>query len=592
VLDVDDDASIAQDRPRRVIAAPAPLYQPGAYEAQRRFDLGHANVASQVVPVEYPEPSTLREALVTNEASEWISATRSELSAHRKNGTWSVVDSLPKGRSAIPSRFVFKVKRGPDGGVLKWKCRLVAKGFKQRPFLDYQATFSPTLRTSTFRMLCAVACQTSMAFHSMDVCTAFLVPPLKEEIYMRLPEQALVNEHLPDYQSSSLVRLNKTLYGLVQSPREFYLHLSKILAGMGFTQSSQDPCLWLCVRGGRLICAIAFYVDDVCVVCEEEKMQGFKSALQHNFDMTDGGEISWFLGVQVRRDMTAGTFALDQSAAINRLLAQHSMADCAPVSTPMDGRLPVDNAPMDQEERNFMAGKPYRALVGSLLYLLFTRPDVAYAVNQLTRHLQDPRQCHWTAAMRVLKYLRGTVDLCLCFRREDEGNPVTLVGYADADWAGDIASRRSTTGYVFLLCGAAVSWKTKLQTSVALSTCEAELMALSDAGREAIWLKRMSGELVQHFASGPVPINEDNQAARQLVQDQRFSERTKHVALRHFFVREEVGKGTITVPYCPTNLMVADLLTKALQRVTFERLRAMLGLISLKSAGGDTKPKH
>ena len=582
-----DGGSVAGDRPRRVPAAPAPVYQPGACEAQRRHDREQlANVAVQ--PEGDMEPVSLRAALATDAATEWLSATRSELSAHRKNGTWSVVSSLPRGRSAIPSRFVFKVKRGPDGGILKYKCRLVAKGFRQRPLLDYQATFSPTLRTSTFRMLCALACQLSLSFHQMDVSTAFLVPPLKEEIYLRLPEQDLVDQNLPEYQSSPLVRLNKTLYGLVQSPREFYLHLSKILVGMGLTQSAQDPCLWLCVRKGRLVCAIAFYVDDICVVCVEEEIQDFKSALQRNFEMTDGGQISWFLGVQVRRDVVAGTFALDQSAAISRLLVQHSMSECAAVSTPMDARLPVDTSPVGQEERIFMLGKPYRALVGSLLYLLFTRPDLAYAVNQLTRHLADPRRCHWTAALRVLKYLRGTVDLSLCFRREEE-TPLTLVGYADASWGECVASRRSTTGYVFLLCGAAISWKTKLQTSVALSTCEAELMALSDAGREAIWLRRMSGELVQHFSSEPVPIHEDNQAARLLVQDQRFSERTKHVALRHFFVREEVGNGTITVPYCPTNLMVADIFTKALQRVAFERFRTMLGLVSPKPTSGDPK---
>ena len=289
-----DGGSVAGDRPRRVPAAPAPVYQPGAFEAQRRHDREQlANVAVQ--PEGDMEPVSLRAALATDAATEWLSATRSELSAHRKNGTWSVVSSLPRGRSAIPSRFVFKVKRGPDGGILKYKCRLVAKGFRQRPLLDYQATFSPTLRTSTFRMLCALACQLSLSFHQMDVSTAFLVPPLKEEIYLRLPEQDLVDQHLPEYQSSPLVRLNKTLYGLVQSPREFYLHLSKILVGMGLTQSAQDPCLWLCVRKGRLVCAIAFYVDDICVVCVEEEIQDFKSALQRNFEMTDGGEISWFL---------------------------------------------------------------------------------------------------------------------------------------------------------------------------------------------------------------------------------------------------------------------------------------------------------
>jgi len=243
----------------------------------------------------------------------------------------------------------------------------------------------------------------------------------------------------------------------------------------------------------------------------------------------------------------------------------------------MDARLIIDTSPLEQEERTFMLGKPYRALVGSLLYLLFTRPDITFSVNQLTRHLDNPRRSHWTAALRLLKYLRGTATLTLHYQRQEESS-FSLVGYSDSDWGGCTTTRKSTTGYAFLLCGAAISWKTKLQPSVALSTCEAELMALSEAGREAIWLRCMSDELAQRFASDPVPINEDNQAARLLVQDRRFSERTKHVALRHFFVREEVGNGTIIVPYCPTHLMIADILTKALQRVIFERLRSMLGL--------------
>ena len=462
-------------------AAPAPVYQPGAFEAQRRHDQGRlADVTA--VQLDDPEPVSLRAALQTDTMAEWLTATRSELSAHRKNGTWTVISALPPGRSAIPSRFVFKIKHGPAGEILKYKCRLVAKGFRQRPFLDYNATYAPTLRTSTFRMLCALACQHSLLFHTLDVSTAFLVPPLREELYLRLPEQDLVNQHLPDYHSASLVRLNKTLYGLVQSPREFYLHLSKVLGTMDLKQSSQDPCLWLCVRKGQLICAIAFYVDDICVVCVEEEIQAFKSALQRNFQMTGGDEISWFLGVRVRRDVAAGTFALDQSAAILRLLAQYSMADCAPVSTPMDARLIIDTSPLEQEERTFMLGKPYRALVGSLLYLLFTRPDITFSVNQLTRHLDNPRRSHWTAALRLLKYLRGTATLTLHYQRQEESS-FSLVGYSDSDWGGCTTTRKSTTGYAFLLCGAAISWKTKLQPSVALSTCEAELMALSIGGR-------------------------------------------------------------------------------------------------------------
>jgi hypothetical protein len=376
------------------------------------------------------------------------------------------------------------------------------------------------------------------------------------------------------------------LYGLVQSPREFYLHFTKVITKMGFTQSGLDPCLWLKVEHGRLVAAIAIYVDDCAIAAISREIPGIKAALQRSFSMTDGGPISWFLGVQLRRDTSAGTLTLDQSAAINRLLSRYSMGDCAPVSIPMDTRLARVSEAIPQEERVFMQNKNYRALVGSLLYLLFTRPDIAYSVNQLTRHLHDPRRCHWVAAIRVLKYLRGTIDLVLCFRREEESSLASIVGWTDADWGMDTETRRSTTGFVFMICGAAISWKTKLQSVVALSTCEAELISLSEASREAIWLKRLGIELMLPSASTPIVINEDNQAALQIVRDHRFSERTKHVALHHFFVRGEVANENLAVQYCSTDKMIADIMTKPLLRVAFQRLRTLLGLIFLSPTKG------
>lgn len=407
---------------------------------------------------------------------------------------------------------------------------------------------------------------------------------------MRLPEQNLIDEALPDFMSDAVVRLNKCLYGLVQSPREFFKHFSAVLKKIGFTQSTMDPCLWLKHHLGKLIAAIAIFVDDAAIAAAEGEVANIKLALQQNFDMTDGGPISWFLGVRLNYDVAAGSMSLDQGAAISRLLSQFNMSDCSPVSTPIETRLTRDPTVMGQEERIFMQNKDYRGLVGSTLYLLFTRPDMTYAVNQLTRHVNDPRRAHWLAAMRVLKYLRGTINLALHYQREEEP-AAGIIGYSDADWGGDTETRRSTTGFVFLLCGGAVSWKTKLQTSVALSTCEAELMALSDAAREAIWLRQLAIELQLPSSSEPVLINEDNQAALQLVRDQRFSERTKHVALRHFFAREQVAEGTIAVDYCSTERMVADIFTKPALRVLFERLCALLGLRQPANSKKGTGPK-
>lgn len=392
---------------------------------------------------------------------------------------------------------------------------------------------------------------------------------------MRLPEQDLINEVLPDYKTDAVVRLNKCLYGLVQSPREFFLHFSGVLTKIGFDQSKYDPCLWLKVKNGTLVAAIAIFVDDCSIAASASEVSAIKRDLQLNFEMTDGGPISWFLGVRINYDPERGHMALDQGAAIARLLEHYYMQHCTTVSTPIETRLVGDPTEMTQEESIYMQNKNYRALVGSMLYLLFTRPDIAYAVNQLARHLNNPRRVHWLAALRVLKYLKGTSEYSLNYQRQEEP---TLVAYSDADWAGDINTRRSTTGFVFTLCGAAVAWRTKLQTSVALSTCEAELMALSDTTREAVFLRQLASELQLPHAHEPTTINEDNQAALQVVKDHRFSERTKHVAIRHFFVREKVAEGTIKVEYCSTDQMIADIFTKPLQRILFDRLRAKLGL--------------
>jgi hypothetical protein len=286
------------------------------------------------------DPSSLEAAVNTPQRAEWLAAVASELESHRKNGTFSTVAALPRGRSAIPARWVFKVKRGPDGEILKYKARLVAKGFRQRPFIDYDATFAPTLRSTTFRLLCSVAVSHQLALHQMDVSTAFLVPALDYEIYMVMPEQSLVDAHLPAYKRSPVVKLDKALYGLVNSPRLWFQHLSRTLKEMDFTQSTADPCLWVRAPSaslGRAMAAIAIFVDDCAIAAPEADIDAIKRQLTTRYEMTDGGPISWFLGVHISRDVNS--LSMSQSAAIMSLLAEYNMEDCRTVSTPAESVL-------------------------------------------------------------------------------------------------------------------------------------------------------------------------------------------------------------------------------------------------------------
>ena len=564
----------------RVTAAPA-AYDPSAYRAQRLHDVIHqaaiamANVAVTPPPPGYVEPRSAKAALASREAPRWVEALRSELKSQVENGTYSHVAQLPPGRTAIPSRFVFKIKLDADGRVDKFKARLTAKGFMQKSGLDYSETFSATLRFTTFRLWAADSHARGFARLQLDAVTAFLVPRVEEEIFMRFPDYEELKSVLPELvPAGPYVRLEKGLPGLKQSGRIWFRHLDNTLKDIGFTPSTADPCLYTKVVAGAIVATVAVMVDDLAIAAPAGDLPTIKKQLCSVYKMTDKGPLNFFLGVNV---LAAGNLLhLSQHSAITQLLRDYGFSGASPVSTPAEGTL-ERSRDLTEEERKYMADKPFAPLIGSLLYLLFTRADISFAVCRLTRYMSAPLPSHWLAALRVLRYLAGTGDFGLTFTNSCSPHP-TVVGYADADYAGDLDSRRSTTGFVFTYAGSAISWKTKLQRTVALSTCEAELMALAHACQEAQWLIRMTTDL-QHPDSGPLTIHEDNQPAIANVKDQRFSDRTKHMDIRYFYTRDLVELKVIDVKYCPTDKMLADFFTKALARVTFERLRTLLAIL-------------
>ena len=567
-------------------------YDPSALAAQRAHDRASAEInVTALENIEDEEPATLASAINTPQRKRWLAAVASELTSHLHNGTWETVDAVPKGRSPLPSKWVFKVKFDEHGKVDKFKARLVAKGFRQRSGVDYYDTFAPTLRVTTFRLLCALCCQRRFVMHQLDVATAFLIADLHEEVYMVLPEQALVDAHLPEFASVRTVRLRKTLYGLKQSSRAYYTDFCGTLIHLGFTQAKADPCLWVRVTDGALRAAIAFHVDDCAVCAAPEDISEIKSALKRAYRMTDGGLARWFLSVRLHQLPDQRVFTLDQGPSVERLLVRFGFAEAKPLSVPCEGALPAlaSLPPASQEEIAFMVDKPYRALVGSLLYLLFTRPDIAFAVSQLSRYLANPRRVHWIAATRVLRYLRGTTNLGIAYSAEEEEESIAT-GYADADWAGDKDSRRSTTGFVFMYSNGPIAWKTKLQPSVALSTTEAEIMALASAFQEALWLRRLFGDLCIK-ASSPFTLYEDNQGAIALIKDHRFSDRSKHIDIRYYFLRDHLGEGGFELTYCDTQNMLADMLTKGLGKIIFLRLRQLLRMRTAEPAPATTASK-
>eukprot|EP00873_Tetraselmis_striata_P038072 jgi/Tetstr1/458336/TSEL_004301.t1 len=394
--------------------------------------------------------------------------------------------------------------------------------------------------------------------HQVDVDTAFLYAPVEEEIYMRPP---------PGYEQYDargrpmVLRLLKSMYGLKQSPRNWHNTLHKFLVCYGFQQLKSDPGANVYWQGGQLICILVVYVDDMIFAFKNAVWAAdFKTALGARFDIKDLGVCAWALGMAVERDWDNATLKVHQAKYIDDVVHKFNLADAYAVSTPAEvgADVPGRNKPLAAE-------MPYQALVGSLLYaMVATRPDIAEAVSKLCRVMAKPEERHWQAAKRVLRYLKGTKTLGLTFSGGKADG--LLHGYCDADWAGDVVSRRSTTGFVFMLCGAAVSWKSQLQATVALSTAEAEYMALCAAVCEALFLRELLRELCCAQSEATV-IFEDNQSCIALTSNPMTNGRSKHIAIKYHFTREKVLSGEVAIEYCPTAQMVADALTKALGRL-------------------------
>lgn len=510
------------------------------------------------------EPETMEEALASEHRQEWKKAADEEYGSLMENDTWTLV-KLPGGRKPISCKWVFKVKHDKNGQVEKFKARLVAKGFSQKYGIDYDETFAPVVKFSSIRALLAFGIQHGMLIHQMDVVTAFLYGHLNEEIYMEQP---------PGYVKSNkrdlVCKLNKSLYGLKQSPRCWNETISNYLESCGFVACQADPCVF--IRKKKEIAIVAVYVDDLIIMTRDSHdLKMVKENLAVRFKMKDLGELHYCLGINIKIDEQRRWIQLSQKQYIMKLLQKYGLETAKPVSTPVDPnvKLVKDDGvskPVDQRR--------YQSMVGSILYAATaTRPDISYAVGVVSKFNAAPTQQHMTAVKRILRYLKGTLDICLQYSKDGDGD---IVGYSDADWGND-ESRYSTSGIAFLLGNGAISWQSQKQGTIALSTVEAEYVALSGATQEAIWLRRLMRDLSTSVEK-PTVIMEDNQGAIALAGNPIGHKRTKHIDIRYHFIREKVQDGTIVLEYCPTKEMVADILTKALPRERFEVLRRGLGL--------------
>ncbi|KAJ4793822.1 Pol [Rhynchospora pubera] len=518
--------------------------------------IGHCAFVSQL------EPKSFKEA---NVDPNWIVAMQEELNQFERNQVWELVP-LPKGKQVIGTKWVFRNKLSEDGIVVRNKARLVAQGFKQQEGIDFEETFAPVARLESIRMLLAFAANKGFTLFQMDVKSVFLNGWIDEEVFVQQPP-GFVDHFKPDH----VYKLHKVLYGLKQAPRAWYGRLCTFLLDNGFSRGKMDTTLFTKKRDDHLL-LVQIYVDDIIFGSTNATLaQEFSSLMSSEFEMSMMGELTFFLGLQIKQ-LKDGIF-VNQVKYAKELVKKFGVEDSKSLDTPMG-----KSANIDADEK----GKPmditlYRGMIGSLLYLTASRPDIMYAVCLCARYQANPKESHHKAVKRILRYVKGTQNLGLWYGRQTE---LDLLGYTDADFAGDRMDRKSTSGTCQFLGGSLVSWSSRKQTSVALSTAEAEYVAAGSCCTQLLWMMQTLRDFELDFQK--VPILCDNTSAILISKNPVLHSRTKHIEIRHHFIRDHVEKGDVELVYIDTKEQIADIFTKPLPTQQHLELRFKLGMLELK----------
>jgi hypothetical protein len=352
--------------------------------------------------------------------------------------------------------------------------------------------------------------------------------------------------------------------------------LHDFLTRNGFRRLEADHCVYT-RRHGDAIAILYIWVDDMIIATNTvDEMAAVRRMMDKEFEVKFLGEPRLYLGIEITRERSSRSIILSQRNYIDTLLRRFKLENASTVSTPMvpGQTLLKRDGPSDK-----VASGLYAIAIGSLLYAaMCTRPDIAFAIQSLSQFTSNPGPEHWTAVKRVLRYLKGTRDYALTYTgQDDEGKPIKVIGYTDADWGSNPVDRKSISGYSYMLGGAAISWSSKKQPTVALSSTEAEYIAATHATRQAVWLRQLLHELFVP-QENPTQLLMDNQSAIALTRDAQFHPRTKHIDIQYHFIREKLGDGAIYITYCPTHDMKADLLTKSLAKPRHKFLREELGV--------------
>ena len=508
------------------------------------------------------EPKNIKEAIIDDN---WIIAMQEELNQFERNNVWKLVEK-PENYPIIGTKWVFRNKLDEHGIIIRNKARLVAKGYNQEEGIDYEETYAPVARLEAIRMLLAYASIMNFKLYQMDVKSAFLNGLIQEEVYVEQPP----GFEIPD-KPNHVYKLQKALYGLKQAPRAWYERLSNFLLEKDFSRGKVDTTLFI-KRKHNDILLVQIYVDDIIFGSTNDSLcKEFSLDMQSEFEMSMMGELKYFLGLQIKQTQE-GIF-INQSKYCKELIKRFGMDSAKHMSTPMS-----TNCYLDKDESGQSIDiKQYRGMIGSLLYLSASRPDIMFSICMCARFQSNPKQSHLSAVKRIMRYLLGTINLGLWYPKNSTCN---LIGYSDSDFAGSKTDRKSTSGTCQFIGSALVSWHSKKQNSVALSTAEAEYISAGSCCAQILWMKQQLSDY--GIILDRIPIKCDNTSAINLSKNPVQHSRTKHIEIRHHFLRDHVLKGDCVLEFVDTKNQLADIFTKPLPKEVFFSIRRELGLLDVR----------
>jgi transposase InsO family protein len=544
---------------RRWIKSHAPSGIIGSPSAKVQTRSATANEALYSSFLSEIEPKKAADAL---EDHNWISAMQEELLEFDRNKVWRLIPR-PHGKSIVGTKWVFRNKHDENGIVIRNKARLVAKGYFQQEGIDYDETFAPVARIEAIRIFLAYAAHKNITVYQMDVKSAFLNGILQEEVYVSQPE-GFVDPLYPYH----VYVLDKALYGLKQAPRAWYETLTLHLLGAGYKKGTIDPTLFL-KRTGKDLILVQIYVDDIIFGSTSSQLcKNFEVTMKSEFQMSMMGELKFFLGLQIKQ-LAQGT-VINQAKYISDLLKRFDMTGSSSVKTPMTPNIPL-HADLSG---NSVDQTSYRAIIGSLLYLTASRPDIMYSTCICARYQANPKESHLLAAKRILRYLKGTPSLGLWYPK-DSG--FELTAYTDSDYAGCKLDRKSTSGSCQFLGEKLVSWSSRKQNCVSTSTAEAEYVAAASCCSQVLWMKTQLADY--GYTMRRIPIYCDSKSAIQITANPVQHSKTKHIDIRYHFIKDHVEKGNIELHFVESKLQLADLFTKPFDDLRFTFLLSQLGML-------------